>query len=120
MEAPQVLPRNKRLRVYAMEVDPDRRRIKLTCRRPKSRPRCGPVSTLASDYYLEEFEYDDSRVLRAGRDAQSDDDDEEEEEDWGNDDGWGDVEEDGGGVGADDGSEFSREESNAVAEIGWA
>ncbi|CAN0547018.1 unnamed protein product, partial [Ectocarpus sp. 12 AP-2014] len=38
LSAPQVLRRNKRLRVYAREVDREGLRIKLTCKRPRSLP----------------------------------------------------------------------------------
>lgn len=81
-----MLPRNRRLRVYAKEIDLEAKRIKLTCKRPKSKPRCGPKSALASDAYLEEFDYDDSRLPGARQDEIEWDDD--EEEDWGED-GWG-------------------------------
>lgn len=62
LSAPQVLRRHKRLRVYAREVDREGLRIKLTCKRPRSLPRCGPAGlTLASDADVEEFDYDDTR-----------------------------------------------------------
>lgn len=57
-----MLRRNKRLRVYAREVDREGLRIKLTCKRPRSLPRCGPASALASDADAEEFDYDDTRA----------------------------------------------------------
>lgn len=46
--------------MYAREVDHEGMRIKLTCKRPRSKPRCGRASALASDFELEEFEYDDT------------------------------------------------------------
>lgn len=87
--APEVLRRNKRLRVYAREVDREGLRIKLTCKRPRSLPRCGPRPVLASDDDTEDFDYDDTRTpLYAdedGWDRDDDDDDDvadqEEEED---------------------------------------
>ncbi|CAN0524065.1 unnamed protein product [Laminaria digitata] len=96
LAAPQVLRRNKRLRVYAKEVDREGLRIKLTCKRPRSLPRCGPVSALASDADLEEFDYDDSRGGFDGWDGEGeeggdgegyddddeDDDDDDDEGDW--------------------------------------
>lgn len=83
LEAPQVLRRNKRLRVYAKEVDAEGLRIKLTCKRPRSRPRCGPVSALASDAGIEEYEYDDT----SGRYSQGGEEDDEEDagDEWGED-----------------------------------
>lgn len=94
LDAPQVLKRNKRLRVYAKEVDPERLRIKLTCKRPRSRPRCGSPSALASDAYSEEFEYDDRRGRNqedrdVGGEGLGLDDEAEGGEDW-----WDDDEED--------------------------
>lgn len=77
-----MLRRNKRLRVYAKEVDAGGLRIKLTCKRPRSRPRCGPVSALAGDAGIEEFEYDDT----LGRYSQEEDEDEGEDDEWGEDD----------------------------------
>lgn len=91
VDAPRVLRRNKRLRVYAKEVDREGKRIKLTCRRPKSRPRCGPVPALASEEHLEEFDYDDSSYVlydddEDDEDYDDDDDEDYEEEDWGEED----------------------------------
>lgn len=99
LDAPQVLKRNRRLRVYAKEVDPERLRIKLTCKRPRSRPRCGPPSALASDAYSEEFEYDDRRGRYkedgdVGEGGLELDNEAEGGEDW-----WNDEEEDDGNAG---------------------
>lgn len=80
--------------MYAREVDREGLRIKLTCKRPRSLPRCGPRPVLASDADTEEFDYDDTRALlyadEDGWDRDVDDgeydmageaEDEEEEED---------------------------------------
>ncbi|CAN0436561.1 unnamed protein product, partial [Hapterophycus canaliculatus] len=94
LSAPQVLRRHKRLRVYAREVDRQGLRIKLTCKRPRSLPRCGPAgSALASDADAEEFDYDDTR----GRYEEEDgwDRDEEFDDDLGGERGEGEEEEDG-------------------------
>lgn len=81
LSAPEVLRRNKRLRVYAREVDREGLRIKLTCKRPRSLPRCGPASVLASDADTEDFDYDDTRApLYADEDGWDRDDGEEDED----------------------------------------
>jgi len=89
--------------VYAREVDREGLRIKLTCKRPRSLPRCGPAPALASDGDAEEFDYDDTRaahytdddgwdrdedVWMAGEEEDEDEfdeddfDDDDEGEDW--------------------------------------
>lgn len=76
--------------MYAREVDRDGLRIKLTCKRPRSLPRCGPHSVLASDADTEEFDYDDTRAPlfadedgwdRDDDDMEADEDEDEDEED---------------------------------------
>lgn len=76
-----MLRRNKRLRVYAREVDREGLRIKLTCKRPRSLPRCGPAAAaaLASDADAEEFDYDDTARVRYTEDDGWDRDDEDDE-----------------------------------------
>ncbi|CAB1110854.1 unnamed protein product [Ectocarpus sp. CCAP 1310/34] len=81
LSAPQVLRRNKRLRVYAREVDREGLRIKLTCKRPRSLPRCGPAAAaLASDADAEEFDYDDTARVRYSEDDGWDRDNEYDDE----------------------------------------
>lgn len=55
----QILRKHKRVRVYAKEIDVAGKRIKLSCRRPKSKPRCGPPLALTSLDLANEFVYDD-------------------------------------------------------------
>lgn len=90
LAANEVLRRNRRLRVYAKEVDHEGLRIKLTCKRPRSRPRCGPESALASDRDVEDFEYDDTYGAvyddddwEEGGEEEEEEDDEDEDDDGG-------------------------------------
>lgn len=89
-DAPQVLRKHKRLRVYAMDVDVPGNRIKLTCRRPMSKPRCSPQPMLASQEFSNENVYDDSVYMKTYGDSGGVDDienwddheDDEEDVDW--------------------------------------
>lgn len=60
-------------------MDREGLRIKLTCKRPRSLPRCGPWSALASDADTEEFDYDDTRApLHADEDGWDRDDEDDD------------------------------------------